>query len=241
MLTASRVRTPASWQTSYRGILPDSILDRIDVGQARRTRRQILRDRAVLSLVAYDQTHVDIVGFCDAGAARRPGLAAGELYAIYLVHHAKRHGIGSRDVRSRDRVARASGMGSMVCGCSSTTRTHEASTRRWVAGSRRDSTPPWGASRWWKSRTCGTGSDPKGTSPGLPRAPHRGCPGHLTGVARIRDDRLRDSNLATMSIQGTSGHLGTGVARIRDDRSRFQYRDDVHQATAPAAQLSIPR
>src|SRR5438309_1171171 len=56
----------ASWRTSYRGILPDTILDRIDVGQRVTTRRQILRDRSVFQLVAYDLTHGDIVGFCDA-------------------------------------------------------------------------------------------------------------------------------------------------------------------------------
>jgi GNAT superfamily N-acetyltransferase len=84
-----------SWQTSYRGILPDTVLDRIDVGQRVETRRRILRDRSVFQLVAYDITHGDIVGFCDAGPARRRVALAGELYAIYLVHHAKRHGLGT--------------------------------------------------------------------------------------------------------------------------------------------------
>ncbi|HTR55181.1 MAG TPA: GNAT family N-acetyltransferase [Kofleriaceae bacterium] len=84
----------ASWDTSYRGILPDHILDRIDVGQRAETRRRILRDRSVFQLVAYDLTHGDIVGFCDAGPSRRHAPAAGELYAIYLVQHAKRHGLG---------------------------------------------------------------------------------------------------------------------------------------------------
>ena len=84
----------ASWQSSYRGILPDRILDRIDVGQRVETRRRILRDRSVYQLVAYDVTHGDIVGFCDAGPSRRHVTFAGELYAIYLVQHAKRHGLG---------------------------------------------------------------------------------------------------------------------------------------------------
>ena len=75
----------ASWQTSYRGILPDTVLDRIDVGQRAETRRRILRDRSIYQLVAYDITHGDIVGFCDAGPARRHVPYAGELYAIYLV------------------------------------------------------------------------------------------------------------------------------------------------------------
>jgi GNAT superfamily N-acetyltransferase len=84
----------ASWQTSYRGILPDTVLDRIDVGQRAETRRRILRDRSIYQLVAYDITHGDIVGFCDAGPARRHVPYAGELYAIYLVDRAKRYGLG---------------------------------------------------------------------------------------------------------------------------------------------------
>jgi len=83
-----------SWQASYRGILPDSVLDLIDVGQRASSRRQILRDDTIFKLVAYDVTHGDIVGFCDAGPSRRPGPWAGEVYAIYIEHHAKRHGLG---------------------------------------------------------------------------------------------------------------------------------------------------
>ncbi len=85
----------ASWRTSYRGILPDHLLDRIDVGQRAASRRAILRDGAGLHLVAHDTTHHDIVGFCDAGPSRRPGPWQGEIYAIYLAHHAKRHGLGA--------------------------------------------------------------------------------------------------------------------------------------------------
>jgi GNAT superfamily N-acetyltransferase len=84
----------ASWQTSYRGILPDTVLDRIDIGQRAETRRRILRDRSIYQLVAYDITHGDIVGFCDAGPARRHVPYAGELYAIYLIDRAKRYGLG---------------------------------------------------------------------------------------------------------------------------------------------------
>jgi GNAT superfamily N-acetyltransferase len=83
-----------SWQTSYRGILPDTVLDRIDVGQRAETRRRILRDRRIYQLVAYDLTHGDIVGFCDAGPSRRHVPYAGELYAIYIVQRAKRYGLG---------------------------------------------------------------------------------------------------------------------------------------------------
>jgi GNAT superfamily N-acetyltransferase len=84
----------ASWRESYRGILPDSLLDRMDVGQRVSTRQRILRDRSIFQLVAFDRTHGDIVGFCDAGPSRRDPSFAGEVYAIYLVQRAKRYGIG---------------------------------------------------------------------------------------------------------------------------------------------------
>jgi GNAT superfamily N-acetyltransferase len=90
----------ASWRESYRGILPESVLDRIDVGQRVATRRKILRDRSIYQLVAFDRTHGDIVGFCDAGASRRDASYGGEVYAIYIVHHAKRYGLG-RDMFER--------------------------------------------------------------------------------------------------------------------------------------------
>ncbi|HUJ59491.1 MAG TPA: GNAT family N-acetyltransferase [Kofleriaceae bacterium] len=104
----------ASWQASYRGILPDVVLDRIDVGQRVETRRRILRDRSVFQLVAYDLTHGDIVGFCDAGPARRHVAAAGELYAIYLVQHAKRHGLGQDMLERVQAWLVASEMRSMI-------------------------------------------------------------------------------------------------------------------------------
>ena len=83
----------ASWRTSYRGILPDAVLDRIDVDQRAASWRRVLVDRSKYALVAYDVTHHDIVGLCDAGRSRSdPGM--GEVYRMYLEHHARRHGLG---------------------------------------------------------------------------------------------------------------------------------------------------
>lgn len=102
----------ASWRTSYRGILPDAILDRIDVDQRATSWRRVLADPSILTLVAYDTTHHDIVGLCDAGPSRGDTGYAGEIYRFYLEHHARRHGLGremfeqvtdwlrSRDLRS---------------------------------------------------------------------------------------------------------------------------------------------
>ncbi len=103
-----------SWQVSYHGILPASVLDKIDVGQRLASRERILRARAGLNLVAYDCTHGDIVGFCDAGRARGEAHIDGEVYAIYFAHHAKRHGLGTEMFeRTRDWME-ARGMRSMI-------------------------------------------------------------------------------------------------------------------------------
>ncbi|HEX4454628.1 MAG TPA: GNAT family N-acetyltransferase [Kofleriaceae bacterium] len=84
-----------SWRSSYRGILPDAVLDKLDISRWTDSRRRIAADGGLLQLVAYDLTHGDIVGFCDAGPSRRGAEMAGEVYALYLVQHAKRHGLGS--------------------------------------------------------------------------------------------------------------------------------------------------
>jgi len=89
----ARVQT-SSWQTSYRGILPDSLLDTMNPERRVSMRREILLDGTALNLVAYDSTHRDLVGFCNAGPSRRQGASVGELYEIYIVDRAKRFGLG---------------------------------------------------------------------------------------------------------------------------------------------------
>lgn len=106
-----------SWSSSYRGILPDRILDRIDVGQRAASRTRILADPAIIQLVAYDTTHQDIVGFCDAGEARRHHATpehTGEIYALYFVHHAKRHGLGTEMVDHARRLLHARDLRKLV-------------------------------------------------------------------------------------------------------------------------------
>jgi GNAT superfamily N-acetyltransferase len=83
----------ASWASSYRGILPESELA-LDIGKLARRAEARVRDRDLLQLVAFDRTHGDIVGFCDAGPSRRDRSFGGEVYAIYIVDRAKRYGLG---------------------------------------------------------------------------------------------------------------------------------------------------
>ena len=83
-----------SWRSSYRGILPDAYLDGLDPRVRAVAYRNNLTDGRDLHLVAYDTTHLDIVGFCDAGGARRGVPYASEIYTLYLLDHAKMHGLG---------------------------------------------------------------------------------------------------------------------------------------------------
>ena len=104
----------ASWRVSYRGILPDEALDGLDVGQRTSSRRSILRDQTSLHLVAYEVSRRNIVGFCDAGPRRRDVAYAGEIYAIYLEHRAKRYGLGREMFEHSIAWLAAHGMRSLV-------------------------------------------------------------------------------------------------------------------------------
>ncbi|MCX5742407.1 MAG: GNAT family N-acetyltransferase [Proteobacteria bacterium] len=105
-----------SWRDSYRGILPDTLLDRVDVGQRAATRARILADPMILQLVAYDVTHLEIVGFCDAGESRRRHVvrADAEIYALYFVPRAKRYGLGTEMFAQCRAQLRARGLASLV-------------------------------------------------------------------------------------------------------------------------------
>lgn len=103
-----------SWQSSYRGILPDTILDTMDVARRTSLRREILMDSAALNLVAYDVTHRDLVGFCNAGPSRRQGALVGELYEIYIVEYAKRYGLGRELLESAMDWCREQEMTTMI-------------------------------------------------------------------------------------------------------------------------------
>jgi GNAT superfamily N-acetyltransferase len=104
----------ASWRTSYRGLLPDAVLARIDVDQRAASWRKTLQDPSVLKLVAYDTTHHDIVGLCDAGRSRNAAAHTGEVYRMYLEHHARRHGLGREMFERVTAWLRSRELGSLV-------------------------------------------------------------------------------------------------------------------------------
>lgn len=86
------------WRSTYRGIMPDKVLDELSYEQRAKVRREALEkgDSRYCCLVAEDEKK-NIIGF-SVGGPRREGNANydGELYAIYLFkeHHGK--GIGKK-------------------------------------------------------------------------------------------------------------------------------------------------
>ncbi|MFM1991966.1 MAG: hypothetical protein RJA99_4923 [Pseudomonadota bacterium] len=115
----SRVRV-ASWRAAYRGIIDDAYLDALSVetGRDRYLRGFDPGPAAAFTRVAADDDG-RVVGFATAGAARggrdapvRP--RQGEVWMIYLLPDAQRHGLGTRLMRSMARGLDRRGFGSMI-------------------------------------------------------------------------------------------------------------------------------
>lgn len=80
-----RVHT-ASWRTTYPGILPQTLLDGIDLEKRIQGARSRITGTNVTCLVLVENASNQVVGFADYGANREKSVAAdGELYGIYLL------------------------------------------------------------------------------------------------------------------------------------------------------------
>ncbi len=96
----------ASWEATYRGLMPDPLLDQMTVERRTRSWTQLLAaDRDGETFVAVDDER--IIGFADVGPARAAEDGTGEVYAIYVDPDAWDRGHG-RDlmVRSLDWLRR---------------------------------------------------------------------------------------------------------------------------------------
>ena len=109
----------ASWQTTYRGIVPDDYLAGLSVEQREPRWTVILADTtgpagAACAFVA-DTGGGRVVGFADGGPRREGDPAfAGELYAIYLLAEYQGQGIGRRLVASVTERLHTLGMASLL-------------------------------------------------------------------------------------------------------------------------------
>lgn len=92
-----RIRTD-TWRVTYRGMLPDSVLDRLgyDADSRRRSMMQMSADRYAI-VAEHDGA---VVGFCYGGPSRVTMPAyPGEIYAIYVLPEHQGHGHGTSLMR----------------------------------------------------------------------------------------------------------------------------------------------
>lgn len=92
----------ASWQTTYRGIIADEILDNLSVeSRVQYWQEFIPQAEGQQSSIFVAEENGKIVGFCSAGPGREPipGYPA-ELYTIYLLQSAQGRGFGRQLVRA---------------------------------------------------------------------------------------------------------------------------------------------
>jgi ribosomal protein S18 acetylase RimI-like enzyme len=89
----------AAWRTAYRGIVPDPVLDGLDLEHEAATWRERLRDQAVVEVSVADVVEPPasprLVGYVTEGPARGDDVAGlGEVWAIYVDPAAQRRGVG---------------------------------------------------------------------------------------------------------------------------------------------------
>ncbi|HTS31040.1 MAG TPA: GNAT family N-acetyltransferase [Bryobacteraceae bacterium] len=101
-----------SWKTTYRGIVPDEYLARLNVEERTPRWREILKSSDHLVVAERDG---ELAGFASGGPIREliDGYDA-ELYAIYLLEKFQRAGIGSRLMREIARRLEQDGFRSMA-------------------------------------------------------------------------------------------------------------------------------
>lgn len=85
----------AAWQSAYRGLLPDAVLDGLVLAEWQDRRRTHLADPLPGSLNRVVEQDGEVVGWCAIGPAREPHASDGawELYAMYL--HPRVFGAGA--------------------------------------------------------------------------------------------------------------------------------------------------
>ena len=111
----ARVRVQ-SWQSTYRGLLPEEYLQSLSVDDHARNWRSILSARGLQGFTYVAESEDGTVTGFALGGAERTGDAryTGELYAIYLLQAQQRQGVGKRLIAAVARRLLEEGMASML-------------------------------------------------------------------------------------------------------------------------------
>lgn len=107
-----RIRTD-TWRDTYRGLMPDRLLDGLGYDSTRRRAQMSAQPPQQFVLVAEDDGAV--VGFCIGGPSRPPEKRfLGEVYAIYVLpeHHGR--GLGRAMLQGAAKVLVDDGFRSMI-------------------------------------------------------------------------------------------------------------------------------
>lgn len=103
----------ASWRTTYRGLLPEDFLASLGEEPYAERWTRVIGDGASRVLVV--EENGDVVGFASCGHERAGEHGfAGELYAIYVLDKAQRHGHGRELVRAAAGALREMGLADMI-------------------------------------------------------------------------------------------------------------------------------
>lgn len=102
-----------SWQSTYRGIVPDAMLDAMDAeAGAERWVRNLTSGRSVTHVVEGER---GVCGFVSWGKVREPVREFdGELWALYLADECHGKGVGRRMVDTAAQALLAAGYRSMI-------------------------------------------------------------------------------------------------------------------------------
>jgi L-amino acid N-acyltransferase YncA len=89
-----------SWQESYRGLIPQSVLDTLSIPDRKVAWRNVFAHLGRYPVYVVEEER-QILGFGNGGACRSEALGQEmEVYAIYLLARAQRQGIGSKLLRA---------------------------------------------------------------------------------------------------------------------------------------------
>jgi ribosomal protein S18 acetylase RimI-like enzyme len=104
-----------SWRTTYRGLLPDPMLDEMDAPEHEERWARTLRDPYRRSVVLVAEERGRVVGFASCGHERDGDQDyEGELYAIYLLRESQGRGHGRALVEASAAALELRGLASMV-------------------------------------------------------------------------------------------------------------------------------
>ena len=104
-----------AWQESYKGIIKQSFLDKIDVKKRLQKWQKILSNDKPKNAHYVAEQNQSIIGFIACGPCRTPQDydCEGEIYAIYVLDHAKKQGIGKKLFQQAAQYLKAENMNSM--------------------------------------------------------------------------------------------------------------------------------